>query len=283
MSFRTFIFRFFLSIIFFTTSSANANSIFDGFYLGASVGGSLARAKENINASLNFTLLNPDGSPALTSTQPAAISTEMTQSSWLGQLLGGYGYAWGGFYLGGEVFVNAANYQMKNSVQANLSQNLFNIILLNANVNAVSKTEVSPIQYGLHLRPGYLITPTTLLFALIGTSFAQVTSKVSASATASVTNNLIQNLAPPIFTFPTAINVSKRERRAALQLGGGMEQRIYDRWSIRADYIYTYYGTVTMSANQTLAFGSGSINLSANHQVKVSDNAVTLGLMYYLG
>lgn len=278
-----------------TLTASSSFAAFNGFYLGAAAGGSFATGNQHLNESTTsgISAVDSDGtvSPLASTIVPLNVASAMKKNSVIGELFAGYEYSCNRFYLGGEIFVNDSSYQMKNSVDTGINQNLFsNALQLVGSGDVDSKAKISSFQYGVTLRPGILITPTSLLFARIGTTIAN--RKYTVKDAESV--NLIFN--PTFFgeVIPngaanTNLNLSKSKTNASLQVGGGLEQYFAKHWSVRMDYVYTYYGKLTVSGSnattQTISFVDGgvitSINATGNNSVKLSDNAVTLGIAYH--
>lgn len=305
-----------------STSTAFAIS-FNGFYVGAAGGGSFARGTQDSEGSTtkDLSIASLDGSTVLplASTRGSLdFDADVTKNSGIGELFAGYGRSWNMFYLSGEVFVSGSNYQMDNSIDTSFNQSIFLGLLSNKNSGEFdTSARMSSFQYGVTFRPGILLTPNSLLFFRIGTTIAKEKYSVNSSQNSIFAINpsgLDQAIGGgPMGDVPTTgdsgglisgdqsaaagstlaivnnVDVSKNRTRASLQLGAGLEQYFATNWSVRMDYVYTYYGKVNVSganaATQTLpVFGLLAVareSIAEESSVKLSDNAVTLGIVYH--
>lgn len=249
-------------------------SPFDGYYVGGSAGGVSTNASQEKSSQFTFNstagfLFN------LASNQSGPVSLK-TFNSAIGALYAGYGQHWDEYYLGAELFINLANYKNHDdfSHTNSLDFPLAPILVTNNAARTIS-TRLSPFQFGVDLRPGLLITPESMLYARVGVAFAEKTVRVNDN----FTGQTLAGGAVGSFNFSTSAETEKDV--AALRLGAGVETHICNRWNMRMDYIYTYYGHNTVSQSATVPVGVvGNLVLADSTNVKIYNNTVMLGLSY---
>jgi opacity protein-like surface antigen len=258
-----------------TAMASSSACHFNGFYTGISAGGSFTTGEEQTSVDGTFT--------AIAVEIPFSATNDLITNSVKGALFTGYGHVWQFFYLGAEIFADLSRYQMQSSGNAGFFEvdTPSELVVTNFNSSANTTAQLNNIEYGIDLRPGILLTPDTLFYGRIGTAFNELSFDSDASTT-------IMFFAP--FFDPETLNLalplSASKNRAALRLGAGIEQFISQHFSIRADYIYTYYGKINLngstSTNMTSTNdGPGVFTLTNDSSVKVANNSVMLGLSYY--
>ena len=150
------------------------------------------------------------------------------------------------------------------------------------NNNWQVNTKLSPFQFGLDIRPGFLIKPDMLIFGRVGFASATLTESVYWSGVANYSNGgAVSNL-------PFTVNNQIKNNKIALRLGGGLEYYFQPGWSVRMDYTYENYGSIS-SSNKinktvmgTLPFGEGTLGISNNVNIKtISNNSVMIGISHY--
>ncbi len=236
---------------------------FRGFYLGSAVGSSMTSTQINNQVS---NTANMDG---LVIIYPINTLSTYGDNAVKGVFSVGYGYAWSWLYMGLEGFVDASSYEV------NSNNERWNSIANNIYLQATTKisSALSDIQFGMDFRPGFLMTSSSLLYARIGTAFSNM------SLTANHFNTISAGGGGSMQSFPLSISQSTNKETLALRLGGGFEQSISANVSLRADYIWTDYGSLS-----TQGFNSsqgGTFTISNQSQVKTTNNTVTLGMNYY--
>lgn len=261
------------------TFSASAHSVFDGVYTAAEFGGVLSYANQTITNTfdLNFPSFN------FASNVPYQNYAAMVRPSATGTLLAGYGYSYEHWYIGAELGVSAGYYKMTSSTNTGLTRSVLmsSSRITISSVEAI-KTEVniSPVQFGLYLRPGILITPQSLLSMRVGTSFASVSSYGNLAGLKIASDSDI-----PVFVLPLQIQGKKSRNVAALQLGAGLEQAINEHLKVRMDYLFSYYGKLRFQNNAIGAIdetGTGFLLSGINYQsVSMNTQSILLGLAYH--
>lgn len=239
---------------------------FEGFYVGGELGGSLIEGKQQGNTVGIFENVTP--TPPQFITTPVDLGQMLTHSSLQGNLYAGYGTLWHSLYLGGEVFVQFNSSEMKadsTGFYTDLGPELYV-------ARTQSRMRVSDVQYGFDFRPGWAVTPLTLLYGRIGVGRAQLRLRADSNYT------LVQFT--EVGSLP--LNSSAHRTRATLRLGGGLEHHITPHLTVRGDYIFTDHGTITVARAASGIASEGDL-LFLNHQnrTRLQQHAVMLGLSYY--
>lgn len=248
-------------------STYSLYSIFNGFSTGFSLGDSWTAG--NISTQTIATLSFP--------TIPLALSTNTINQSHLrkntvaGSVFAGYGCTCEYLYFGVEGFAKGA--------KANPSVNFSGNFVLNAavaNTITVSTTKLRSFEYGGDFRPGVLLTPETLLYAKVGAAFNRLSLIVNSTVTGTLG-------VFPAATIPTVEYRSKNI--VGLRLGLGLEQKIADCWTIRADYVFTNYKRIGSSTNTAVAIPPapfpGTATFTDFTRARTINNTVMLGLSRY--
>ena len=218
---------FYLLAFFFYTSQLEAHG---GFYAGGSVGGHLAEATQT---GFNFTT---GGDTMMT--QP--LQKDLFEHGATGMLYVGYGFACRRLYLGGEVFAQFGSAGLRSNdrnADFNIDPFVNRTFISSAKVDA----HIKDVQFGGDLLPGFLLNPGLLLYGRVGVGAARTSIKADANLTGSFQGEMLN----------TPLHVSKKKDRATFRAGGGIEQQLSKRISIRADYIYTDFGHFSVADSVT--------------------------------
>lgn len=284
-----------VSILLLTSMSSYCGDVgivnnFNGFYIGSSLGGNFSLA--SISQSQNYSFLLTSGDLVLFDGQSTIVQTNGTlhRNSVIGTLFGGYGKVWNNYYLGAEIFGDLSQYKMNNSISNvdtvinNVFFPLASIVTSNTN-NLSTQFKLSPVQGGIDLRPGLLITRDFLLYGRVGVKFAKISWISSINHQPSFT--LVTDGEPETFPNPIVDAIQQQNKNvSALRLGAGMEYAVNPSWSIRMDYIYTDYGKIRKTFNTTNfttdGFFVNTLNYNLNSTIKnIRTNAVMMGISYY--
>lgn len=223
------------------------SSPFSGFYLGGAIGGSFSSARENstTNLSSGFTLIQEIAEVRRTRTigGSAQHSLQGTQrkNTFAASLYAGFGCAWEDVYLGLEAFLRRTDYRKTHRAIFSAAESTDvpqTTIRLDAGVsNAISlTTRLSPTEPGIDFRPGYFLTPCTMLYGRVGVGYNRLTLHARTLSSALITPPTV--IVNPLVGTETA---SKHKKVGALRLGVGLEQHLGECMSIRVDYINTHY------------------------------------------
>lgn len=262
-----------------------ANSVFDGAYLGAGLGGSFTRGdlKAEPNSAADF---DPqEGAPPNDISAALSATNTLKRNSFAGNLYAGYGHAWQPLYLGVEAFIKLANYKMNYAASTTATKTAGGgSYTLTDNLATASEVKLNPLEFGIDLRPGVLVTPNTLLFGRLGVAFNKLTLNSTTTTSGEYTNG-----AGFTKNFSGAITNTASKSVPGLRLGLGLEQHLNEHLALRLDYVYTYYGKISTN-NSTAPLiddgsGTGTVTGTVTDHTSaiVSNHTVMLGLSYYFG
>ena len=263
--------------------SMQSLAAFEGFYVGGELGGVIADGKQNGESNITYANrgdVNLD------------LTHKLKTSSWQGALFAGYGFLWHQLYLGGEAFVQFNDCELKSHNSGGFYDGFPEVHILDSQTHL----RINSVQYGVDFRPGWTITPRTLLYGRVGVGVAKLKYTTTNSFTLVDGND--QGF--------VSLTLHDDKTRAALRLGGGLEYQLSSNLTLRADYIYTNYGSVHVQGSEatttnlvtslilnsdpdssedgvgTLAAGNPLIIRSQSKVHNINEHALMLGLSYYL-
>ncbi|MBS0623030.1 MAG: hypothetical protein JSS62_00225 [Verrucomicrobia bacterium] len=246
--------------------------MYNGLYYGGTAGGFFTETKQSGQFQNNLGNTGTGFTPSqITVTPPPFLMKQFYQ----GSLYTGFGKQWKRFFLGSEIFAQASqNQKIQQQTPVKLDVIIDQSILDQSVVTTT--VEIAPLQYGIDVRPGWLLSPQALLYARAGTSLATIT------ATSNTNFFGFDQHDPPNYTYSLQQNLSKRLSGCSLRLGVGLEQVISRHLRLRGDYTFTNYGFINLSGNK-----AGTTNLGAPTSIngsmlsRFNDHALSLGLCYY--
>ena len=125
------------------------------------------------------------------------------------------------------------------------------------------------------LRLGFLVTPTTLIYATGGAAW-QHQEATFACSTPPTCNGTTGNFIP--FSFTTARN------QPGATIGGGMEVKLAPNWVARAEYRYTAYKSFSATGTEVIPqIPPVLVTLTPTYKVDLHNSLFTLGLAYQFG
>lgn len=257
-----------VSTLIFASSTVQAidRCPFDGFYLGASIGGTSTNVTQHQD---NLATIDTDDPFSFSLSGPNSLKTN---NSFKGALFAGLGGTWHTLYLGAEIFADLGKY--KNHQYT--SNTFIEDTDVQGTIDTTTRTRVNSFQFGIDLRPGFLVTANSLLYGRVGVAYARPKLDVT------TTINVIDSENDEIVAL--AAVGSKDKHFGALRLGAGLEQHICRGLNLRLDYIFTYYGKQDLAAynNFTIAGGEEDsfYTLNNNTSVRIKNNTAMLGLSY---
>lgn len=204
---------------------------FKGRYLGVGVGGF-------------FPFYNTTVETRITAVYPYLSSVtgkgDFSSNNAFGDIFLGYGFVFNSFYMGPEVYFSAGRRPKADlTIQA---VNSYPSELLSTDTIA----KLNSWEEGIDGRLGWLATPDTLLFIRLGAAF----------------NNISLNSNTKAYTEATTVAQTKLLYYTAskflggFRAGAGLEQKLTPCISVRADYVYTYYGNFsTQGSNYSSPLG----------------------------
>jgi outer membrane immunogenic protein len=118
----------------------------------------------------------------------------------------------------------------------------------------------------LRARSGWLVTPSTLLYATGGLAYGSVNSATSIT------------LVTPKVTYVAAADTTSTQ--VGWVVGAGIEQALFTNWSVKAEYDYVDLGSISNSFGTTLGTKPGiPVNFTSNQDLRYQ--TVKVGLNYH--
>lgn len=240
---------------------------FEGFYVGGSMGGHLTEGAQAGSAHGTY-----DFGGSSVGVYPADLQQGLFDHGIAGILYAGYGACFDCFYMGAEGFLQFGDATLQNTQRNSDFAGLDTIHDLSASV----KGKTTCCQGGVDFLPGIVIDPVTLIYGRVGVSVARTSLKID-----SVHSGVESGLTPN--NWNQSLKLSKGRTRAAFRAGAGLEQRLTPRISLRADYIYTDYGKLSLRGSLAGVTSGGTaapVTVSNFDKLHIYDHAVLLGLNY---
>ncbi len=251
-------------------------SPFDGFNIELLGGEATLQAKTLVQAATPAAQLGlPPPFPTLL-TEIFNHHATSTTTNGIAELRLGYGRVLCNscFFIGGELFGNYSHPEFSShQIYAQTPLDIFP----NRSTIERAKFRLNSFEYGADIKPGYLLSPTTLLAARIGIAF----------------NNLKIHDSSELF-FPNddfdAINhLNKNDDKAGLLLGIGLEQYLCRGFAISLDYSYTAYNRsafdqvsdVTIISRTPAAFIEVPDGVVQHVDSRIHSNKIMLGVNYH--
>lgn len=234
------------------STQKNPITPFKGSYLGVGVGGV-------------FPFYNTQGQTLVTARLPylSAVngSSNASSNNVFGNIFLGYGFLFNSLYLAPEVYFNAG--RRPTASLAAQAVNSYPNELLSTN----TKAKLNAWEEGVDARLGWLVSPNTLPFIRLGAAFN--TLKLSSNTTAYTEGSITPET--------KLLNYSGSKSFVGFRAGAGLEQKLTSRVSVRADYIYTYYGNFSMQSSNHIGPLGPIINTT---QVHLQSQAVMGSIIY---
>ncbi|MFN7096267.1 MAG: outer membrane protein [Gammaproteobacteria bacterium] len=243
------------------TNAIASSSPYNGFYLGPEGGASLAYFSESSDSTLtvnerfnvNFSLDAPVDSHA----------------SNLSGFFGGHvgvGHVFKRFYLGLEAngdlgSVNTTNYAPPTNQTGDLTTSIKDDASIKNN-------------YGVTLRPGFLITPSFLVYAQVGAENAQIYTNTT------TTYENVPTQSGAVYSIQSKTN----DTELGYRVGLGIEEHASKHLSVRLEYLFTDFGSVSSNNSAPitghLVLPTSSISESTHFSPFM--HSVMLGVSYYV-
>jgi opacity protein-like surface antigen len=223
-----------------------------GFYLGANTGAAFVTGQTYAHILHSETFSGPVGTDI-----QASIREEASARGYTGGITLGWDFYNDrefiyGLALSGTAYSNRA-YQTSNSVDQ-----YYGLINLE---------ESWDLQYSADLtfKPGWFISDSTELYAILGGSVAQVTVD-------------LKNVTP-LDTFRRPLTFANKATLYGFVVGAGVQKQLSNRLSAFAAYQYTYYGRAKLDP----AFVSGTSEwplFASGRELRLDANVLKVGLVY---
>ncbi len=242
------------SVMAVSTNHAGNSSLFSGAYVGASAGVLQNRSSiQRSSAGNGFEIVNkitPDSSSY--------------SNNFLANLFLGYGMLWKRFYLAGELSTDISKHEQVTNRNRSVDDNEGDYTSNQASV------EMSTFGFNADILPGLLLSPHTLLYGRIGVALNQITLKAVSAAV---------GLAPAV---RPNLSSTKKETKIGLRLGFGLERWISKHIFMRLDYIYTFFGRMSLEKSSTIGAGTNAVTFVSRARAMIRDQVLMLGLVYRL-
>jgi outer membrane immunogenic protein len=244
-----------------------------GFYIGANVGYSWGRARDNLDATSSertrvFRTAGPDLISDVTVPGPSfALGGGTDVNGWLagGQI--GYNWQANRFVFGVELDLQATGQDGDSTFCSTAACGV-------GSLRVIASHEMN--WFGTaRLRAGFLLTDTILLYATGGIAVADLESTYTATLLGVGTGS-----------------ASSSDNRVGWVIGAGAEAALSRNWSIKAEYLYLDFGDVTNAAGSAtstvnlLGTPNQGLNtiidttMNATARTRWTDNIVRVGLNY---
>lgn len=260
------------------------NPSFNGYYGGVMVGELRTESKISNQATSTF----ESGSDFIFDITESVLGysqsdVKVHNYKGIGEIYLGFGHFIGNsnFYLAGEIFGNWANRHndLNNWVFSTAEETT-----RSQSIAATTSIKLRHNEYGIDVRPGYLMDTNTLLYGRFGLAFNKMSNETSNTFSFADQDFGVQS--------SSTLFQANKKSVTGVRLGVGLERKVTDTLAITADYIYTYYGKVsTTGVRNTTTFGEdegGEIvaitnldGLQASSSARISTQAAMLGIKYY--
>lgn len=229
---------------------APAASTHEGnFYLGAAI----SRDVTDFEASFNNDVI--DGATLINTFN---FSHDQNADGVNGEIFAGYGWLFNDhYYLGGEVFGSISSTQGEfdvNDVVGGVLLNLSNTYRMRGSI-------------GVAVLPGMKLSDSTLGYLRVGYVNSQFRLNTSTIPALGET------------TFDEAVNF--RKNKGAVQLGLGVESMVTNNVSVRAEYDYNRYGTISRGAASAVACGDETCTAISTLDIKPIVDQFKLAASYH--
>lgn len=252
---------------------------FDGFYFGANGGGKIALSQGYVRSSLGFFDLFPN-----ITTHTIQEPCDTHHQSYFGSVYTGYGLSFCGLFAGIEGFINFPKHELIRQrfldYRLNFGSEEEDFVRIRENLNQTLIATSRAVECGIDFKSGFLLTDYTLFYGRVGAGFNRFNFKSTSEAVYEDTSRgyvLPPELPSVSVTDPLFVHHYKEV--TALRLGIGIEHLITQNWSLTLDYIYTYYGEVTLEGQRDTTVRDRTLQngLKINAATHLRSNAILFG------
>lgn len=214
---------------------------FDGLSLGIHAGAAAGRSKYDTETNCPPTAINAVYCNA--APDPSVVNGAAVDASGTGKLsshgpTGGVqiAYSWqdGRIVYGGEADLAALDFD-----ETATASGVFPFPFLGTQYSVTNRTKMNWVST-LRGRVGMAITPEVLLYATGGAAFARI----------QVSSSYSDNAVAPGLPGGSG-SASADEVKAGWVVGGGVQWALDSRWSVKAEYLYTDFGSVSVGVPVT--------------------------------
>ncbi len=254
--------RYALSVLI-TFMSLNLCGVSGSHYVGFGLGGEIMQAEQRATSTGNYAPVFID------SDYFNVWKAQLLDHAFNGSIFGGTTLRRGVFNLGIEAFLSCSSKRMKNLDDGMIG--FSTAAEFNLDSEIVSKVDC--VQYGLDLRPGFALPAGTFLYGRLGIEAVHLKHKI-------VNTNSGDALGD---TWSFTLSESRKQRRVAWRVGGGLEKNLTNQLSLRLDYVYSDYGSISNQGEISGVSANGNpVSSTFGIHEHLYNHAVSLGLSYYL-
>jgi opacity protein-like surface antigen len=230
---------------------------FSGFYIGGFGGYNYSTTNIDFNQDLDITGTN---------IQVIKSQVDRDENNGIGGGVLGFGFQACRFYLALDLMAAYLKTSTTIETEHNAESSLYppsGVLGMESFVTASTNG-----YYSVALKPGWVVTPTTLLFLQIGAAFTKYTLTVIARQDHGQPGTQIYTL-------------SKEKCLSGVQAGIGFDKAITRRWHFFGKYLYTYF----KSLNESVSGFNTSQNISTGITAKAraTMNTILLGISLVFG
>lgn len=241
-----------------TLSSTAFAEPFDGFYVGAGVGGVKMNTENAVKQSLT--------TPLFSVINTHALDIENNDKSWLGSLNLGYGKTFNQtLYLGLDAAAQFESIDMGFDTQY-----LDNSINTSTYLKGFNKLDN---ELALTFMPGFVIKQKTLIYGKIGPTWGHFDNRIESGY--EINNGLLSSYG--------SLHEENKRYHTGLRLGAGIEHFVSDSFSVKLEYLNNnYFDVETLNAENT--FTGPALNasqLAVSDKVHAYNNSIMLGINYH--
>jgi opacity protein-like surface antigen len=179
----------------------------------------------------------------------------------------GIGQAFQTLYLGGEIFVN--NSRAIHNGETHFTEYTVSTSSPDTYIDSTTKVESSDFEYGVDLRPGYLINSDLLLYGRVGvirTKFSVET--LTHYARYNTTTNVDSGYGEQFY----------HRNLNGWRIGAGIEKKITQAFSWYLDYTYVSYHNINNTQKVPVVGGDATDSITTATKICPSNSIFSIGL-----
>ena len=246
-----------------------------GYYVGGAFGAGFGHADWKGTSSISAANDNNQAQFLVDTWTPEGDTSDTVPA---GRIMFGYEFVYRPLYLAfelGGTFSGPYEFNYKESRNYGPYEYSGQVLAASADIN--DSVTLGGSEFNIDMRPGWLITANTLLYARLGVAVNSLDIKSSGTWT-EVSNN--RSPAVPVIASDT----SKYDQTVAgIRIGAGIEYLFSKHFGVTLDYIYTDYGDITTRSDSSNDYFFDYEHVAGEDApvVTVSTQTIMLGLDYH--
>jgi len=251
--------------LFFTFNLLAKNCCFDGFYLGGGISGTILDGRQSGTA---LGTLSEEGATNFYSND---LMTNFFGINGAGELFGGFGYSCRCLYLGIEVF---GQYSPNAPIHDHYRRSQFHFFPAERAFEGIgvnNSVSIGHWRYGIGLRPGFLLTPSTLLYGRVGFTASKIRYNTDTENVFSVADA----------ATPIPFRESLRNHNCFLNFGLGLEKFFLKHFALRLEYLFTNYRSLSSHGTNEGPSIDAILTLDEEARAHLKTHELKLALSYY--